>query len=175
MTLEAVDYVALYFKYKTPTQIHVAQTNKALKRLKAELRANASSVEADLGGGNYGYLGLVLTDAEYTGTASHPPLFAASNYPIPLHIPPGASQIDALTIQHIHTEQTRTYYKSKNVEKALQRHIRNAIEDKYLEMLVNEDTKLIQEDIPIVLSYLFPLMEWYSQKRSKNRKMKSAQ
>ena len=52
MTLGAVDYVASYFKYKTPTPIQGTPTYKALKRLKAELRANASSVETDLGGGN---------------------------------------------------------------------------------------------------------------------------
>ena len=51
MTLGAVDYAASYFKYKTPTPIQGAPTNKMLKRLKQELRANPSSVESDLGGG----------------------------------------------------------------------------------------------------------------------------
>ena len=54
-----------------------------------------------------------------------------------------------------HKEATRKYYECKNVEKALQRHIQDAIEDKYLETLVNEDTQLIQADIPTVLAYLF--------------------
>ena len=65
MTLGAVDYAASYFKYETPTPIQGAPTNKTLKRLKQELWANASNVESDLGGGEHGYLGLVLTDAEY--------------------------------------------------------------------------------------------------------------
>ena len=64
MTTGAVDYALSYFKYKTPTPIQVTPTNKALKRLKRELRANASSVESDLGGRDHGYLGLVLTDVE---------------------------------------------------------------------------------------------------------------
>ena len=59
MTLGTVDYATSYFKYKTPTPIQGTPTNKTLKRLKTELRANASSVESDLGGGNHGYLGLV--------------------------------------------------------------------------------------------------------------------
>ena len=41
------------------------------------------------------------------------------------------------------------------MEKALQRHIQDAIKDKYLETLVDEDTQLIQDDIPAVLQYLF--------------------
>ena len=60
-----IDYAAAHFKYKTPTPIRGAPTNKSLKRLLAELRANASSVETELGGGDHGYLGLVLTDVEY--------------------------------------------------------------------------------------------------------------
>ena len=74
----AVDYTASYFKYKTPTPIQGAPTNKILKRLKQELRANVSSVELDLGGGDHGYLGLVLTDVEYTtvcATSSTAPTF----------------------------------------------------------------------------------------------------
>ena len=65
MNFGTIDYVASYFKYKTPTPIRGIPTYKALKRLKLELQANASSVETDLGSGNHGYLGLVLTDAEY--------------------------------------------------------------------------------------------------------------
>ena len=66
MTTGTIDYVTSYFKYKTPTPIRGKPTSKALKRLKTELQANASSVESDLGGGDYGYLGLILTDIEYS-------------------------------------------------------------------------------------------------------------
>ena len=86
MTLGAVDYTASYFKYKTPTAIHGTPDNKSLKRLKAELRANASSVESDLGGGNHGYLGLVLSDEEYAAIQGTVP-FIAPNYPPALNIP----------------------------------------------------------------------------------------
>ena len=84
MTLGSVDYVASYFKYKTPTPIQGTPTYKALKRLKAELRANASSVECDLGGGNHGYLGLVLSEDEYAQVSPTP--FVAPAFPDPLAI-----------------------------------------------------------------------------------------
>ena len=48
----SIDYASSYFKYKTPTPIRGEPTNKALKRLQTELRANASSVEIDLGEGD---------------------------------------------------------------------------------------------------------------------------
>ena len=153
MTTGNVDYAASYFKYKTPTPIHGAPTNKTLKRLKHELRANSSSVESDLGGGDHGYLGLILNNGEYA-TASPTP-FQAPSYPAPLTIPAGTDQVTALNMREQHKEERRAYYECKNVEKALQRHIQDAIEDKYLESLIDEDTQLIQDDIPTVMKYLF--------------------
>ena len=150
MSTGAVNYAASYFKFKTPTPIIGAPTHKTLKRLKQELRANASSVESDLGGGDHGFLGLVLTDAEYA-TVSPTTAFAAPDYPDALAIPTRTDQVKALNLRKQHREAKRVYCKCKNVEKALQRHIQDAIEDKYLESLINEDTQLIQDDIPTVL------------------------
>ena len=153
MTLGTVDYAASYFKYKTPTTIQGAPTNKTLKRLKQELPENASSVESDLGGGDHGYLGFVLTDAEYATVTSTP--FVLPTYPATLTIPTGTDQVQALILQEIHKDAKNAYYECKNVEKALQRHVQDAIEDKYLESLVDKDTQLIQDDIPTVLQFLF--------------------
>ena len=154
MGLGAVDYAASYFKYKTPTPIQGAPPSKTLKLLKQEFRANASSIELDLGGGDHGYLGLVLTDIEYTtvgvATAFTAPVFLIT----PLVIPIGTDQVQALNLREQYKDAKRAYYECKNVEKALQRHIQDTIEDKYLESLVNEDTQLIQADIPDVLTYL---------------------
>ena len=170
MTAGSVDYAASYFKYKTPTPIIGAPTNKTLKRLKQELRANASSVESDLGGGDHGHLGLVLDDPEYAAISATP--FAAPPYPATLTIPTTVTQVEALNLREAHREAKRAYYECKNVEKALQRHIQDAIEDKYLETLVNDDTQLIQDDIPTVLDYLFDL---YGKVPSEEVKQKEAE
>ena len=153
MTIGAVDYAASYFKYETPTPIQGTPTNKTLKRLKQELRANASSVELDLGGGDHGFLGLVLTDVEYATVSST--AFTAPAFPAPLTIPTGTDQVTALNLREMHKEQKRAYYECKNVEKALQRHIQDAIEDKYLKSLIDDNTQLIKNDIPDILQYLF--------------------
>ena len=174
MTAGTVDYAAPYFKYKSPTPIIGAPTNKTLKHLKQELCANASSVESDLGGGDHGYLGLVLDNPEYALVSATP--FEAPEYPAALTIPNTATQVQALNQRESHKESKQAYYECKNVEKALQRHIQDAIEDKYLETLVNEDTQLIQDDIPAVLEYLFDLYgkvpsEEVKQKEAKIRAM----
>ena len=59
-----VGYASTYFKYPVPSPINGEPTNKYLKWLKTKLRANSSSVEIDIGGGDHGYLGLLLTDIE---------------------------------------------------------------------------------------------------------------
>ena len=100
MALGAVDYAASYFQYKTPTPIQGAPTNKTLKRLKQELRANTSSVKSDLGGGDHGYLGLVLTNAEYATITATP--FVPPTYPATLKITTGTDQVKALNLWEIH-------------------------------------------------------------------------
>ena len=117
-----IDYAALYFKYKTPTLIYEEPTNKLLKRLQTELQANASSVETDLGGGNHGYLGLVLTDVKYVSIPNMQP-FVLPNYPPPLVIPANTIPIQALELKEQHSEAKRLYLECKNIEKALLRHI----------------------------------------------------
>lgn len=91
MAHNTIDYVAAFFKFKTPTYIQGIPTHKSLKRLKTELRANASSVESDLGGGDHGYLGLVLSATEYANIRPPPPAFVPPAFPGPLTILPGAT------------------------------------------------------------------------------------
>ena len=80
MTTTRVDYASTYFPYKSPTPIQGEPTYKTLKRLKNELRANASSIDSNLGGGDHGYLGLVLTEVEYAKVVPQHP-FEAPEYP----------------------------------------------------------------------------------------------
>ena len=95
MTLGTIYYKLSYFKYKTPAPIRGEPTHKSLKRLKMELQVNASSVETDLGGGNHGYLELVLTNQEYA-IIPHTAPFILPNYPPALIISTDATLIQAL-------------------------------------------------------------------------------
>jgi len=108
-----IDYATLYFKYPVPTPINGEPTNKTLKRLKQELRANASSVETDLGGGNHGYLGLFLSDEEYAKILPTPPRFEAPTWPDPLVIDPAATAVEAVHAKEMHHEQMRLFRECK--------------------------------------------------------------
>ena len=150
-----VDYVSTYFPHKIPTRVMDEPTYQDLKRIKTELRANASSVDCELGGGDHGYLGLVLNDADYLnvpgiqGTNFVPPV-----YPGPLVIPPAANAVQAVQAQETHKEQINAYRECNNVEKALLKHLQKSLQPKYLESFVNEDTALLSGDIPTILAYL---------------------
>ena len=109
MTLGAINYAALYFKSKTLTPIQGTPTHKSLKWLKAELQANTSSMEMDLGGVSLGYLYLVLQDADYAGCPTQ--LFVAPNFQQPLVNPNKVIQVQAFTLGHACQDEKRLYYK----------------------------------------------------------------
>ena len=121
--------------------------------MKSELRVNASSVDSDLGGGDHGYLGLVLSEEEYRKIClDHS--FEASEFPGPLVIPRGTDTVDAINLREEHRTNV-SLYRDREVEQALLRHITTAVEPKYIDFLKNENTDLIEDDIPTVLSFLF--------------------
>ena len=63
--------------------------------------------------------------------------------------------MQALELKDRHQEARRLYLEYKNVEKALLKYIQDAIEDKYIESLVDEYTGLLDGDVPTILNYLF--------------------
>ena len=105
------------FQYQTPAIIRGEPTHKDIKRLTTELRANASSIDSDLGGGDHGYLGLVLTAADYlsvVGTA-----FTAPNFPPRLTLPATATTVELAIAKEDRQDQIRVYRECNEVEKAL--------------------------------------------------------
>ena len=150
-----LDCTTTHFKYPVPSPINGEPTNKTIKILKTELRANGSSVDTNLGGGDHGYLGPILTNLEYSRIITTPTQFVAPAWPGVLVIAPTATAVEAIHAKEQHREQIRVYRECKNVEKALLRHIQNALEEKYIEHMVDKDTGLIEHDIPTVFEYLF--------------------
>ena len=74
----SVNYQDSYFKHPFLTKIRGEPTYETLHHLKNELKSNASSVPTTLGSSNHGYLGMILTTAEYlrispTETFTQPP------------------------------------------------------------------------------------------------------
>ena len=70
-------------------------------------------------------------------------------------IPPTSTPIQALELKDIHQIQKRLYLKCKYVEKALLIYIQDAIKDKYIKSLVDENINLLTGNVPTILDYLF--------------------
>ena len=150
-----IDYVTTYFPHKTPTLVRGEPTFNDLKRIKTELRADASSVESDVGGGDHGYLFLVLSDAEYTSIPGITATAVAPTWPGTLTIDPTFTQIEVLQAHEQHQESICVYRECQNVEKALLNHLQRSLEPQYLQAFVDDSTALLTGDIPVILEHLY--------------------
>ena len=63
--------------------------------------------------------------------------------------------IQVLELKEAYNEQKRLYLEYKNVEKALPRHIQDAIENKYIESLIDKYINLLTDDVSTIMQYLF--------------------
>lgn len=91
------NYRDTVFEYADLTAIHGEPTYDTLKILLNQLKANARSVWTTLGGGNHGYLDLVLSPQQYDILAPGMP-FVRLAHPGPLVIPP--YQLPHVTNKH---------------------------------------------------------------------------
>ena len=153
MTSTNINYVETYFEYPTLTRIHGAPTYDTLKTLKDQLKANATSVTSDLGGGNHGHLGLVLDAPEYVNVSVV--LYVRPLHPGNLTIPPGTAQHEATRLRNDHKEAIRLFRETVDVEKALIKQLVAAIDDTYLKTLRNATTNSITQPLHQVLDFLF--------------------
>ena len=127
------------------------------------------SVKTDLGGGNHGYLGLFLYDLEYAKILLTQPRFVAPAWLGALVIDTVAIAVEAVHAKEMKHEQIRLFRECKNVEKALLRHTQHAFEQKYIEPFINEDTGLVELDLPSALQYLDTNYEKVSSEEVKNK------
>ena len=129
-------------------------TYQTLKELKDQLKANAASIPTTLGGGNHGYLGLILSPAAYTTIS--PTAFVEPAYP-GQHpaIPAGTNAANTSAIIRRHTEDTRQWREFKNVSTALKNQLLSAVDDIYVRALRDRHVGYMNQSIRNLLTHLF--------------------
>ena len=162
------NYIDNNFEYTVLTKIHDVPTYSSLKMIKDEIKANASSVQSDLGGGRHGYLGLVLTPAEYAAVSNIP--FVRPINPLPLVIPAGTANYESTRLREDHKELRRVFRESVSVEAALTKQLVQALPPLYLKSFRNVHSNSITTSIPDILAYLFTTYGAISEEELENEK-----
>ena len=129
-------------------------TYQTLKELKDQLKANAASIPTTLGGGNHGYLSLILSPAAYATIS--PTAFVEPAYP-GQHpaIPAGTNAANTSAIIRRHTEDTRQWREFKNVSTALKNQLLSAVDDIYVRALRDRHVGYMNQSIRNLLTHLF--------------------
>lgn len=143
-----------YFQHKLLTKIHGQPTYETLQTLATEIKANAASVPSTLGGGQYGHLGLILSDERYATLATTVPWVSPPN-PGPF-VPPAngtGPQIEAA--KDVWRELKLSFDLCQATEKALIAQVVESIDQIYLRALLNRTTGQYSTDIRAVLLHLF--------------------
>jgi hypothetical protein len=152
MSLAAINYRETFFPVKDLTRIIGIPTYETLHTLHLELKTNSTSVHSNLGGGQFGHLGLVISPARYAMESNEA-------YVRPVH--PGTLVIAAGDTRHAqdahereHKEQLRTFHETRNVEIALIQQIVSAIDGQYISPMKNRNTGQFTGTIYQILVYL---------------------
>ena len=126
----------------------------SLKNLKDQLKANAASIPTTLGGGNHGYLGLILSPSSYMTITTTP--FQEPNYP-GQHptIPAGTNPATTSAIIRCHTEDLQQWHECKNVITALKNQLLSAIDNIYVHALKDRHVGYMNQPIHAILHHLF--------------------
>ena len=148
-----IDYRSTFFDYPTLTKISGEPSLSTLMTLRNELKANAQSVDTNLGGGAHGHLGLVVPASVYNNIAPDTP-YIKPRQPT-LRLTNSDSQYVLAEKRHTYDKNLQVYKECVAMERILIQQIINAVEPKYLKPLRDSVTNKLNQSIPNILQYLF--------------------
>ena len=151
---ESIDSVIEGFPYST-IEKHIGEPHyQAIKEVERKIIKNASSYPSELGGGNHGYLGLILSPLKYellTGILFNPHPNPGS-FPT---FPPNPTQPQIAQINATHKEALRLWREQNALIKAIKKQITNAFEDKNLKEIEDTYTGFNNVTIQDIFTYLY--------------------
>ena len=151
---ESADSIIEGFPHSSIEKIKGEPTYYSIKEVERKLIKNASSFPSELGGGNHGYLGLVLKPTKYqlvTGETFTPHPNPGS---LPI-FPANPTQPQIAQVSNTHKEQLRLWREQHNLTKALKKQLTNVFEDKVLMELEDNYTGFNNISIQDILTRLY--------------------
>lgn len=149
-----IDYREAHFIKKQLTPIVGEPTFVTLELLLKQLKSNARSVHSNLGGGQHGHLGLVISPPSYALLSPTPftrPVFPGAQ----AIIPNNTTQHAARSLRIDYNEDLRVYHEVNNVDQALKQQIIEAVEPMYLTAVKNRTSDTITIPVHEVMDHLF--------------------
>jgi hypothetical protein len=144
----------VYFQHPVLTKIHGKPVYESVRLLADEVKANAANVPTTLGGGEYGHLGLVLSDQRYAALPNSIPWVTPVNPGI-FAPPAGATGPQIEAARDVWRQRLRTYELFQATEKALIAQVVEAIDTIYLRAKWNRATGQYTGSIRAILLHLF--------------------
>ena len=142
-----IDYKNNIFELPELTRIHGEPTTATLIDLRNEIRCNAQSVTTTLGGGQYGHLGLVMSNNLYLSLPNTEE-YERPEYPGPFRFNArNPTEVQIAQEKSDWEEEVRLWREVEAVEQALVQQIVVAVEPKFLKALRNSFTKKLTRDI----------------------------
>ena len=148
------DYKSTHFEYSELEKIHGHPDIDSLLRIFRQLKRNAQRVPTILGGGQLGYLALVISTASYNAITNSQPFYRPL---LPGSFTPSGVRVSAAELSQeksAHDEMVRTYNECQAVEQALRNQLIDAIPPAYLDSLRNVDSDMINDSIPTIIAFL---------------------
>jgi hypothetical protein len=90
MSIPTVNYREIFFEHHDLTKIIGIPSYDTLLKLNQEIKSNAISVHSNLGEGQHGHLGLVISLNAYAFLANTP--YDRPRHPVPLDVPAAATR-----------------------------------------------------------------------------------
>ena len=127
----SVNHKDSYFDHLVLTKIRGKSTYETLHHLKNELKSNLVSVPTTLGGGNYGYLGMILTPIEFHCIAPANPFTRPPN-PGVLVPNPASMDTHIVSAEDTHRTTKQIYLKTLLLKLTIIHQIIEAVDTKCL-------------------------------------------
>ena len=152
MTIYTVNYCETIFEYPDLTKITGVPTCETLHLFHNKTKSNAMAVHSNLGGGQHGYLVLVVRPNAYD---------LLNNTPFVRQVHPGNLSIHIVATCHTQEELKRQYdenlwifHETRGVERALIHQLVLAVEANYITAMRNSTTGKFTGNLFMLIQYL---------------------
>jgi len=126
----------------------------SIKEIEKIIVTNASSIESELGGGQHGLLGLVVSTARYNTITGHNFIFHENPGSLPI-FPQNPTQPQIAQANATHKEELRLWREQNLTIKALKKQLTSAFEPKHLEEIKDTYTGFNNITIQEIFAYLY--------------------